>query len=93
MNFRFEWDKIKAAANIRKHKVNFDEAKTVFHDPLARIFDDEEHSKLEKREMIIGHSAAQRLILVSFVERGDIIRIISARLTTQTERSDYEENN
>jgi hypothetical protein len=93
MSFRFEWDRVKAAANIRKHQVSFDEAKTVFHDPLARIFDDEEHSTLEKREIIIGRSAAQRLMLVSFTERGDVIRVISARLTTQLERIDYEENN
>jgi uncharacterized DUF497 family protein len=93
MSFRFEWDRVKAASNIRKHKVSFDEAKTVFHGPLARIFDDEEHSTLEKREIIIGHSAAHRLLLVSFAERGDVIRIISARLATRTEHIDYEENN
>lgn len=93
MGIRFEWDRRKGAANLRKHGVSFDEASTVFHDPLARIFDDEEHSDDESREIVIGHSVTGRLLLVSFVERTEnVIRIISARPTTTHERGDYEKN-
>jgi uncharacterized protein len=89
----FEWDKAKAAANFRKHNVSFDEASTVFSDPLARIFDDEEHSAVELREIIIGHSVINRLLLVCFTERSeDAVRIFSARQATRNERQDYEEN-
>jgi uncharacterized protein len=88
----FKWDKSKATANIRKHGVSFEEATTVFSNPLAVIFDDEEHSLDEQREIIIGHSQNNRLILVSFTERLDAIRIISARLATRSEREDYEQN-
>jgi hypothetical protein len=71
----------------------FDEASTVFDDPLARIFDDEVHSFDEKREIIIGHSMNNRLLLVCFTERPkEIIHIISARLPTRKERKAYEEN-
>jgi uncharacterized DUF497 family protein len=63
MSLRFEWDSKKAAVNFTKHGVSFEEALTVFSDPLARIFDDEEHSSKEPREIIIGHSAKQRLLL------------------------------
>jgi len=90
---RFEWDPTKAASNIRKHGVSFDEAVTVFKDPLAFIFDDEAHSEQEHREIIIGASALRRMILVCFVERlENIIRIISARPATRQEIKDYEEN-
>jgi uncharacterized protein len=93
MGLRFEWDGLKAAANLRKHGVSFDEASTVFHDLLARIFDDEDHSEDEQREIIVGHSVTGRLVLVSFIERTEnVIRIISARPTTKREREDYEEN-
>ena len=93
MSLCFEWDRRKAASNLRKHGVSFDEARTVFHDPLSRIFDDEDHSSDEAREIIVGHSATMRLLLVSFVERAEnVIRIISARPTTTRERDDYEEN-
>jgi uncharacterized DUF497 family protein len=93
MGLRFEWDRRKAAVNLQKHGVSFDEASTVFHNPLARIFDDEDHSEKEPREIIVGHSAAGRLLLVSFVERMENhIRIISARPTTMRERDDYEKN-
>jgi hypothetical protein len=93
MGLRFEWDRRKAAANLRKHGVRFDEASTVFHNPLARIFDDEDHSTDEPREIIVGHSVTGRLLLVSFVERMEnVIRIFSARPTTTREREDYEEN-
>jgi uncharacterized protein len=89
----YEWDITKAAANLKKHGVSFEEAKTVFNNPLAMIFEDDRHSSLaEYREIIIGHSQQNRLLLVSFTERSQSIRIISARLTTQREREDYENN-
>jgi uncharacterized DUF497 family protein len=93
MSLTFEWDADKAASNGAKHGVTFDEARTVFGDPLAVIFDDEEHSLDELREIIIGHSVLQRLLLVSFTERGDeVVRIISARKANKRERKDYEES-
>jgi len=93
MSVRFEWDRDKAAANLQKHGISFDEASTVFNDPLAFIFDDETHSVDEKREIIIGHSITDQLLLVCFTERvQDTIRIFSARTTTKRERRDYEEN-
>ena len=93
MSYRFEWDDNKAKSNQIDHGVSFDEASTVFDDPLARIFDDEEHSIDERREIIIGHSVNNRLLLVCFTERSnEIIRIISGRLPTPKERKDYEEN-
>jgi len=92
MGLGFDWDEDKAAVNVRKHHVTFDEASTVFADPLAVIFDDQEHSVDEAREIIIGHSVLERLLLVSFTERGeDVVRIISARKATKRERRDYEE--
>jgi len=91
---RFEWDPAKAASNIRKHGVSFDEAVTVFKDPLALIFDDEEHSEDEHREIIIGMSTLNKMLLVCFVERiEDTIRLISARFATRTEIKDYYEEN
>jgi uncharacterized protein len=90
---RFEWDPAKSAKNIRKHGISFDEAVTVFKDPLALIFDDEEHSEGEHREIIVGMSTLRRMLLVCFVERiEDTVRIISARSATRTEINDYEEN-
>src|SRR6185503_9565091 len=90
---KFEWDSAKAASNVRKHSISFDEAVTVFKDPLAFIFDDETHSQEEQREIIIGMSALRRMILVCFVERlEDVVRIISARPATRQEIKDYEEN-
>ena len=88
----FEWDDQKATANEVKHEVTFEESKTVFVNPLAVIFDDEEHSVDEHREIIIGHSSENRLLLVSFTQRENAIRIISARQATSHERKDYEEN-
>ena len=93
MGLKFEWDKRKAKTNLQKHGVNFEEASTVFGDPLANIFDDEEHSQDEDREIIIGHSTVQRLLIVFFTERAkDLIRIFSARKATKKERENYEEN-
>ncbi len=91
MSLRFEWDPEKAAANLAKHGVSFEEGLTVFSDPLARIFDDEDHSIQEAREIIIGHSTQHRLLLVCFTAREASIRIFSARRATRRERQDYEE--
>jgi len=92
MSLKFEWDREKAASNRAKHRVSFEEALTVFGDPLARIFDDEDHSIEEQREIIIGHSSKGRLLVVCFTAQGESVRIFSARLATRTERKDYEEN-
>jgi len=93
MAYRFEWDEDKAKSNWIKHGVSFDEASTVFDDSLARIFDDELHSTDERREIIIGHSINNRLLVVCFTERpNERIRIINARLHTPKERIAYEEN-
>lgn len=89
---RFEWDSRKADLNYRKHNVSFQEAATVFTDPLASIFYDSGHSEAEPREIIIGHSTRNRLLLVSFTERaGNVVRLISARAATKREKEDYEE--
>ncbi len=88
----FEWDESKATANRKKHGISFEEASTVFDNVLAVIFDDEAHSVGEKREIIIGHSQNNHLLLISFTERPNNIRIISARLATRREREDYEQN-
>jgi uncharacterized DUF497 family protein len=87
----FEWDPAKAVANLAKHGVTFEEALTVFMDPVARIHSDPDHSEAEAREIIVGNSIHQRLPLVSFVERGEKVRLISARVSTKKERRDYEE--
>jgi len=92
MSLQFEWDPRKAKVNLAKHGVSFEEAMTVFGDLLARIFDDEEHSEDEKREIIIGHSIQQHLVLLSFTCVEDTIRLLSARKATRRERKDYEEN-
>ena len=93
MALKFEWDQAKAASNLTKHKVGFDEASTVFADPLAKVFYDQDHSTEETREIIVGHSILDRLLLVSFTERGpDLVRIISARAATRKERKNHEEN-
>jgi uncharacterized DUF497 family protein len=89
----FEWSPWKARENQRKHGVRFDEASSVFDDPLAKIFSDENHSNGEQREIILGYSILNRLLLVSFTERvRNRVRIISARQATRREQRDYEEN-
>jgi uncharacterized DUF497 family protein len=90
MSLQFEWDGTKARSNVKKHGVTFEEASSVFSDPLAAIFTDEQHSGEELREIIVGQSETGRLMLVCFTERGQGIRIISARQATKRERSDYE---
>ena len=91
MNLRFEWDARKALTNQVKHGVSFEEAMTVFSDPLACIFDDPDHSVAESREIIIGLSQNQRLLIVFFTEPSNTVRIFSARKATKNERQDYEE--
>jgi uncharacterized DUF497 family protein len=89
---QFAWDPAKAQSNIRKHGVSFEEASTVFLDPLGRIHDDPDHSVGESREIIVGHSTSGRLLLVCFTERGEVVRIINARSADRYERRDYEES-
>lgn len=88
---RFEWDENKAASNLSKHGVSFEEAKTVFDDPLYVDFYDPDHSDEEQRYIIVGESNRGRLLIVSYTERGDSIRLISARVVTRCEREVYEE--
>jgi len=88
---RFEWHAPKAAANRAKHKVTFEEATTVFGDPLARIVDDPRHSQEEERFVLLGQSARRRLLVVLFTERREAIHLISARKATRRERREYEE--
>ena len=87
----FEWDENKAAANFLKHGVSFNEAKTVFNDPLYIFFDDPEHSVYEQRYIIIGESEQKRILMVAYTERSNVTRLISARRTTPKERKYYEE--
>ena len=90
---QFEWDHKKNGINLRKHGVNFEEAKTVFKNPLSLSFDDEVHSSPEEhREIIIGHSVMNRVLLVYFTERSGSIRLISARPANRQELNDYESN-
>ena len=88
---RFEWDDEKAEANIANHRVTFYEAATVFCDPLSVIYDDDEHSSDERRYLTIGRSASERFLIVSYAERGEVVRLISAREATPKEVRDYEE--
>ena len=88
---KFEWNDNKADRNLSKHRVSFDEAKTVFDDPLYVDFYDPDHSDDEERYLIIGESNRGRLLIVSYTEKKDSIRIISAREVTRSEREAYEE--
>lgn len=88
----FDWDDRKAASNLAKHGVSFEEAMSVFDDDDAKIRDDPDHSIAEHREIIIGFSDTDRLLFVSFTERGDMIRVISARVATDREEKFYEES-
>lgn len=92
MSLAFEWDDKKAKQNVKKHGVSFEEASTVFGDPLARTIPDPSHSEDEDRFVTLGESTRRRLLVVVFTERGDNIRIISARVATRRERQDYEED-
>ncbi|MFH1050199.1 MAG: BrnT family toxin [bacterium] len=86
----FEWHKEKADLNIKKHNVSFEESLTVFDDPLGIYKPDDEHSISEERGYLIGNSYKNRLLVVSFTERNNKIRIITARLATKNERKYYE---
>ena len=89
---RFAWDKQKAAANLVKHGVSFEEAATVFGDPLSDTFDDPDHSAEERRSLIIGASDRGRMLIVAHTDDGEVVRIISAREPTSRERKSYEES-
>jgi uncharacterized DUF497 family protein len=91
VSLKFEWHPRKAALNKRKHRVSFEEASTVFADPLSATVFDPDHSHDEDRYITIGFSEQKRLLLVSHTERGDIIRIVSARELTPVEKKEYEE--
>jgi uncharacterized protein len=88
----FEWDSRKSAANLRKHKVSFDEASTVFGDALSATAADPDHAAHEHRYITIGMSGKRRLLMVAHTERGGRIRIISARTLTRIEKRTYEES-
>ncbi|MGI9105268.1 MAG: BrnT family toxin [Pyrinomonadaceae bacterium] len=88
----FEWDESKAATNLSKHGVSFNEAQTVFFDPLYVDFYDPDHSSDEQRYLIVGESQQGRLLLVAYTERNDVVRLISTREVTRAEREIYEEN-
>ena len=87
----FEWDEEKAISNLSKHDVSFDEASTVFGDPLALTFSDPTHSDEEDRFLTFGRASNGRHLVVSHTDRDDKIRLISAREMTSKERSDYEQ--
>ena len=89
----FEWDEEKARANLRKHKVSFEEAETIFDDPLSITISDPDHSKSERRFLDIGESENGRIIVVSYTQRGSTTRLISGRVATRTERQKYAEEN
>lgn len=92
MGILFEWDATKAQQNIKKHGVTFDEASTAFSDPLSRTIIDPLHSENEHRYVLIGRSCKDRLLVVVHAEKGDKLRIISARAASKRERMNYEEN-
>ncbi|HEX3988384.1 MAG TPA: BrnT family toxin [Verrucomicrobiae bacterium] len=87
----FEWDPTKAKTNLAKHDVGFEEATTVFGDPLSLTIPDPDHSEAEERRIVVGASHGGKLLVVVYTERGDNIRIISARKAGRRERKQYEE--
>lgn len=89
----FEWDKEKAISNLKKHGVSFEEAATVFSDPLSSTIPDPRHSQDEERHIIIGLSILGRHLVVVHTDRGDKIRVISARRATPGEIRNYEREN
>ena len=91
MKLDFDWDEDKAKANAKKHKIGFEEAKTVFGDPFLQTFPDKEHSDEEQRFVNIGRSAQSKILVVIHTEREGKIRIISSRKATTSERKFYEE--
>ena len=93
MAMQFEWDEKKNQANQRKHRVSFEEAQTIFFDPMTKVASDPEHSASEDRFVAVGHSSNFRLLLVihCYREEEGVIRIVSARKVTQSERKQFEE--
>lgn len=89
---RFRWDKLKAASNLVKHGITFEEATTVFGDPLSNAFPDPDHSMGEYRFVIVGSSEQGRILVVAHTDDGELMRIISAREATHGERKTYEEH-
>ena len=87
---QFEWDPKKAKRNVNKHGVSFEEGVTVFYDPLSATFDDPDHSVDEHRYITIGLSSRDRLLVVAHAERGEVLRMISARPATAYERKRHE---
>ena len=87
----FEWNPQKEKLNLAKHNVSFDEASTVFNDPLSRTFDDPDHSLDERRFIIVGYSDKNRLLFVCHTDSDKIVRLISAREVTPNERKQHEE--
>ncbi len=93
MFVNFEWDPAKASRNRRKHRVSFQEAATIFGDPLAITFPDPDHSASEQRFITLGTSSMNRILIVAHTDRDQNVRIISARKATHRERKHYEEKN
>jgi uncharacterized DUF497 family protein len=91
MPLGFEWDAHKATANLAKHGVSFEEAATVFSDPLSLTIPDPSHSQAEDRFITLGESHFRKLLVVVHTERGDNLRVISARRASRRERNTYEE--
>ncbi len=93
MPLLFEWDRAKASANQRKHGVSFEEAATVFADECSLTIPDPDHSQVEQRLILLGTSYRGKMLVVVHTERGDSIRVISARPASRRERQQYEEAN
>jgi hypothetical protein len=87
---RFEWNREKAVENFKKHGISFDEAVSIFFDPLAATFDDPDHSLGERRLITIGYSSQDRLVAVCHTERKGSVRLISARRATKREKKRHE---
>lgn len=92
MSLTFEWDLGKAAENLRRHGVSFEEASQAFRDPLSRTIHDPDHSDEEHRFLLLGESEAGRLLVVAHTDRGRRVRIISARVAGRRERKTYQED-
>jgi uncharacterized DUF497 family protein len=92
MGFQVEWDAEKAEQNLRKHGISFEEALTVLADPLSFTLPDPGHSAEEQRMLVLGRSTADRMLILSITERGESVRLISARAMTPRERRSYERN-
>jgi hypothetical protein len=91
MELRFDWDEEKASRNVSKHGVDFEEAKTIFDDPLSVTIGDYQHSQEEDRYVDIGLSSNGQLLVVVYTERGGVVRLISSREATSAERRTYEQ--